>query len=61
MGEENREARKQTPSETLRREISENSYKDLLNLLDILEDVDRKERHRPTYTSYYVNMAASSE
>lgn len=60
MAKENREIRRQTPSKRLREEMTESEYKSLLSLLDILENISRRER-RPTYTSYYVNMAVKSE
>lgn len=59
MERDEKEIRGQTPAEMLR-EIPENEYQSLLSLLDIIEDINRRER-RPTYTSYFVNMAVNSE
>jgi hypothetical protein len=59
MEKEKKETRRQSPSEMLR-EIPENEYKSLLSLLDIIEDVGRRER-RPTYTSYFVNMVVNAK
>lgn len=59
MERENRNMRRQTASEMLR-EIPENEYERLLSLLDVIEDISRRER-RPAYTSYFVNMAVDSE
>jgi len=60
MENENEETRRQSPSEILREEIPESEFASLLSLLDIIEDIRRRE-HRPTYTSYYLNMAVNPE
>jgi hypothetical protein len=52
---------KNRSSDKIKEETEKSEYRDLLLLLETLEKIDRQERRKPTYTSYFVNIAVNSE
>jgi len=60
MEKKNEEIKRQALSKILEEEIQESELENLLAILDIIDNIKRRER-RPTYTSYFVNMAVNSE
>ena len=63
MNEKARAENEHELSETISEEIKKvnESNKDLIMLLKLLERLSEAERPRPTYTSHYVNMTAYSQ
>jgi hypothetical protein len=52
---------KNRSSDKIKEETEKSEYRDLLLLLETLEKIDRQEKRKPTYTSYFVNIAVNSE
>jgi hypothetical protein len=56
-----KEAAKNRSCEKIKEETARSEYRDLLLVLETLEKIDRQEKRKPTYTSYFVNMTANVE
>jgi hypothetical protein len=56
-----KETAKNRSCEKIKEERAKSEYRDLLLVLETLEKIDRQEKRKPTYTSYFVNITASAE
>lgn len=52
---------KRIPSNVLKSARREYAHQELLKLLNILDEIRRREESRPAYTSYFVNVRAHTQ
>jgi len=56
-----KETVKNRSCDKIKEETNKSEYRDLLLVLETLDKIDRQEKRKPTYTSYFVNIAVNSE